>query len=165
MKIKKSVLLTLAALSAPAWAQTCQPSATTPFLNINGTTSWVVQSSASLNTGSTVVLGPQPLSGTWSWSGCGTSGSSREQTIKLTNTGTSATTCTATATYTNSCGARTTQQYNFTVWPEMASDAGKYIMVDQFGYLTNARKVAVLRMPRTGFDSSIPQFWPSRSAW
>jgi len=50
MKIKKSVLLTLAALSAPAWAQTCQPSATTPFLNINGTTSWVVQASASLNT-------------------------------------------------------------------------------------------------------------------
>jgi hypothetical protein len=162
MKIKKSVMLTLAALSAPAWAQTCQPSATTPYLNINGTTSWVIQASASLNTGSTVKLGPQPISGNWSWSGCGTSGSAREQTIKLTNTGTSATTCTATATYTNSCGAKTTQQYNFTVWPEMAANAGKYIMVDQFGYLTNSRKVAVLRMPRAGFDANLPQFWPQQ---
>lgn len=163
MEIKKSVLLTLAALSAPAWAQTCQPSTTTPYININGTTSWAVKSTLALNTGSTVVLGPQPASGgTWAWSGCGTSGSAREQTIKLTNTGTSATTCTATATFTNSCGAKSTQQYNFTVWPDMAANAGKYIMVDQFGYLTNARKVAVLRMPRTGFDANSPQFWPQQ---
>jgi len=83
MKIKKSLLLSLAALGAPALAQTCQASAVTPYLNINGTTAWTQQSSASLNTGSTVVLGPQPFNGTWSWSGCGTSGASREQTIKL----------------------------------------------------------------------------------
>jgi hypothetical protein len=163
MKIKKSVLLTLAALSAPAWAQTCQPSATTPYLNINGTTSWTQQSSASLNTGSTVVLGPQPFNGTWSWSGCGASGTNREQTIKLTNGGTTPTACTATATFTNSCGARTNQQYNFTIWPAMAANAGKYIMVDQFGYLTNAKKVAVLRTPHTGYDgSSNNLFWPQQ---
>jgi len=162
VEIKKSVLLTLAAaLSAPAWAQTCQPSATTPYLNINGTTAWVTKASASLNTGSTVVLGPQPFSGTWSWSGCGTSGSSREQTIKLTNGGTTATTCTATATFTNSCGAKSTQQFNFTVWPAMAANAGKFIMVDQFGYQTNARKVAVLRWPKVGYDSN-QSFWPQQ---
>lgn len=161
MNIKKSVLLTLAALGAPAWAQTCQPSAVTPYLNINGTSSWVQKSSAALNTGSTVVLGPQPFNGTWSWSGCGTSGSSREQTIKLTNTGASATTCTATATFTNSCGAKTTQQYNFTVWPAMAANAGKFIMVDQFGYLTNAKKVAVLRWPKVGYDAG-QNFWPQQ---
>ena len=160
MDIKKSVLLSLAALGAPAWAQTCQPSAVTPYLNINGTTSWTAQSSAALNTGSTVVLGPQPASGSWSWSGCGTSGSAREQTIKLTNGGTSATTCTATATYTNSCGAKTTQQYTFTVWPALAANAGKFIMVDQFGYPTNGRKVAVLRRPMAGYDANGDTFWP-----
>jgi hypothetical protein len=162
LDIKKSVLLTLATLSAPTWAQTCQPSAVTPYLNINGTTSWAAQSSAALNTGSTVVLGPQPVSGSWSWSGCGTSGSSREQTIKLTNTGSTATTCTATATYTNSCGARTTQQYNFTVWPALAANAGKFIMVDQFGYLTNGKKVAVLRTPHQGYDASQGSYWPGQ---
>jgi endoglucanase len=154
MKIKKSVLLTLAALSAPALAQTCQPSATTPYLNI-GNSSWVVQSSASLNTGTTVSLGPQPFSGTWSWSGCGTSGTSREQTITLTGS------CTATATHTNSCGAKTVQQHNFTVWPAMAANAGKYIMVDQFGYLPNAKKVAVLRRPVAGYDAG-ENYWPGQ---
>src|SRR6185369_11122430 len=93
MKYMSCVLLSLAALGAPAGAQTCQPSAVTPYLNLNGTNSWAVKASASLNTGSTVVLGPQPVSGSWSWSGCGASGSSREQTLKLTSS------CTATATF------------------------------------------------------------------
>jgi len=155
MKIKKSVLLTLAALGAPAWAQTCQPSATTPYLNQNGTSAWTVQSSASLNTGTTVLLGPQPFNGTWSWSGCGTSGSSREQSIVLTAS------CTATATFTNSCGAKTVQQHNFTVWPAMAANAGKFIMVDQFGYLPDAKKVAVLRRPNNGYDSN-QSYWPGQ---
>jgi endoglucanase len=156
MNIKKSVLLTLAALSAPGWAQTCQPSATAAYLNINGTSPWVAQSSASVNAGTTVVLGPQPFSGSWSWSGCGTSGSAREQTVKL------GASCTAVATYTNSCGAKTVQQYDFTVWPAMAANAGKFIMVDQFGYQTNARKTAVLRTPKVGYDASGPSFWPQQ---
>jgi endoglucanase len=142
-------------MSAPVLAQTCQPTATTPYLNVNGTTSWVVKSSASLNSGSTVVLGPQPFAGTWSWSGCGASGSSREQTLKLTAT------CIATATYTNSCGAKTTQNYNFTVWPAMAANAGKFIVVDQFGYLPNMKKVAVLRFPKVGYDSN-QSYWPQQ---
>jgi hypothetical protein len=155
LDITKSLLLAAAALGAPAWAQTCQPSVTTPYLNINGTTAWAVKASASLNAGSRVVLGPQPVSGSWSWSGCGASGASREQTLKLTAS------CTATATYTNSCGAKTTQSYNFTVWPAMAANAGKYIMVDQFGYLPNTRKVAVLRFPKVGYDSN-QSYWPQQ---
>jgi len=91
MRLRKGMLLSLAALCAPAWAQTCQPSAVTPYLNINGTSPWAIKASASLNAGSRVVMGPQPLQGAWSWSGCGTSGSSREQTIKLSAS------CTATA--------------------------------------------------------------------
>jgi endoglucanase len=155
LDINKSLLLALAAASAPALAQTCQPSATTPYLNVNGTTSWVVKSSASVNAGSTVVLGPQPTSGSWSWSGCGASGSAREQTLKLTAS------CTATATHTNSCGAKTTQAYHFTVWPAMAANAGKFILVDQFGYLPNMKKVAVLRYPKVGYDSS-QSYWPQQ---
>jgi endoglucanase len=161
MEIKKSLLLTLAALATPAWAQTCQPSAVTPYLNINGTNAWTAQASAAFNTGTTVVLGPQPFGGAWSWSGCGTSGSSREQTIKLVNSGTAPATCTATATFTNSCGAKTSKQYSFTIWPAMAANAGKYIMVDQFGYLTNAKKVAVLRKPKVGYDAG-QDFWPQQ---
>lgn len=155
MQLEKCLLLALAALSAPAWAQTCRPSAVTPYLNVNGTTTWVVKASASLNAGSRVVLGPQPLAGAWSWSGCGTSGSSREQTIKLTAS------CTATATFTNTCGAKTVQSYNFTVWPALAANAGKFIMVDQFGYLPNMRKVAVLRTPKVGYDSN-QSYWPQK---
>jgi endoglucanase len=153
VEIRKGVLISLVALSGTAWAQTCQPSAVTPYLNINGTSSWVVKSSASLNTGSKVVLGPQPFSGTWAWSGCGTSGSSREQTLKLTAS------CTATATFTNSCGAKTVQRYKFTVWPAPAANAGKYILVDQFGYLPQLKKVAVLRFPIVGYDSN-EWYWP-----
>ena len=155
MEIRRGVLLSLAALSAPAWAQTCQPSTVTPYLNLNGTNSWVSKASASLNAGSRVVLGPQPFNGTWSWSGCGTSGSSREQSIKLTAS------CTATATFTNSCGARTVQPFAFTVWPAPAGNVAKFIMVDQFGYLPNSKKVAVLRLPKVGYDSN-ESYWPQQ---
>ncbi|HJV69672.1 glycoside hydrolase family 9 protein [Ideonella sp.] len=155
MAIRTGVLLSLAALGAPAWAQTCQPSAVTPYLNINGTSPWAVKASASLNAGSRVVLGPQPLQGSWSWSGCGTSGSSREQTIKLSAS------CTATATYTNSCGAKTVQNYTFSVAPAPTANVAKFIMVDQFGYQTNRKKIAVLRLPKVGYDSN-EFYWPQQ---
>nr|WP_297384426.1 glycoside hydrolase family 9 protein [uncultured Roseateles sp.] len=155
MATGKGLLLAAVIVGAPAWAQNCQPSAVTPYLNVNGTTSWVAKASASLNAGAKVVLGPQPVSGNWSWSGCGASGTAREQTLKLTAT------CTATATYTNSCGAKTTQAFNFTVWPALAANAGKFIMVDQFGYLPGMKKVAVLRLPKVGFDSN-QSYWPQQ---
>ena len=128
--------------AAPVMAgSACVPSTVTPYMNVNGTSSWTVRASAALNTGSRVVLGPQPFDGSWSWSGCGASGSSREQSLRLTAS------CAATAVFTNSCGARTPQAYNFTVWPAPAAGAGKFIVVDQFGYLPNLRKIAVLRSP------------------
>jgi hypothetical protein len=147
LNIAKNLLLSLLVLSAPAWAQTCQPSAATAYLNINGTSSWVAASSATLSAGSKVVLVPLPGKGDWSWEGCGTSGDSRTQTLKL------STSCTATATLTNACGAKTVLPYTFTVWPAPAADAGKYIMVDQFGYLPKLNKVAVLRSPVIGYDA------------
>lgn len=155
MDTKRFMLLACMAASTTAGAQTCPPSAITPYLDINGTTTWVAAASATLNAGSRVVLGPQPFGGTWSWSGCGASGSSREQTLRLTAS------CTATATYTNACGATTVQSYTFTVWPAMAANAGRFIMVDQFGYLPGMQKLAVLRYPKVGYDSN-QSYWPQQ---
>ena len=87
----------------------CTPTAITPYIQVDGG-SWQQTSSVTVNSGSTVVLGPQPTSGgSWSWTGCGTSGTSRQQTFTATSS------CTATATYTNSCGAQSTQNFNITV--------------------------------------------------
>ncbi|MGM9489574.1 glycoside hydrolase family 9 protein [Ideonella sp. YS5] len=133
--------------SAVMSGSACVPSTVTPYLNLNGTNSWSAKASASLNAGSRVLLGPQPITGNWSWSGCDTSGTSREQTLKLSGS------CTATAVYTNSCGARTPQAYTFTVWPAPTANTAKFIMVDQFGYLPTMKKVAVLRYPRVGYDA------------
>jgi poly(3-hydroxybutyrate) depolymerase len=87
----------------------CSTTEITPYLQIAGE-SWQQTSNVTINSGTRVVLGPQPSSGgSWSWSGLGTSGTSREQTITPTSSGT------ATATYTNSCGARSTKAFNITV--------------------------------------------------
>jgi hypothetical protein len=55
--MKKGLLLAAVTLGAPAWAQTCQPTAIAPYLNINGTNAWEYKTSASLNQGSRVVRG------------------------------------------------------------------------------------------------------------
>lgn len=87
----------------------CTPTAITPSMQVNGG-AWQQVSTATINAGDQVVLGPQPSSGgTWSWTGCGTTGASREQTISPSAN------CTATATYTNTCGAQSTQAFTFTV--------------------------------------------------
>ncbi|MFG6488475.1 WD40/YVTN/BNR-like repeat-containing protein [Roseateles sp. BYS78W] len=124
MRLKLGTLtLALAAGGAlPALAQTCTPTAITPYINVNGT--WTQTSSATLKTGTSAIFGPQPVSGgSWSWSGCGTAGAAREQTISP------SVACTATATYTNSCGARSTQ--NFTVgvgtWASVKFGGGGYV--------------------------------------
>ena len=106
MRLKLGTLMLAMYASSAALAQTCTPTAITPYVLVNGG-SWTQTSSASVKVGDWAILGPQPTSGgSWSWSGCGTSGSSREQTITPT------TACTATATYTNSCGAKTTQAFS-----------------------------------------------------
>ncbi|WP_207911079.1 WD40/YVTN/BNR-like repeat-containing protein [Roseateles saccharophilus] len=116
-------MLALAASGAlPAIAQTCTPTAITPYINVNGT--WTQTSSATIKTGASAILGPQPTSGgSWSWSGCGTVGASREQTISPAGA------CTATATYTNSCGAKSTQAFNIGVgiWANVKWGGGGYV--------------------------------------
>jgi endoglucanase len=92
----------------PAQAQ-CTATAITPYLNANNT-GWTQTTSATINSGNTVIFGPQPTTGgSWSWAGCGTSGTAREQTKNITAS------CTATATYKNSCGATSTKAFNITV--------------------------------------------------
>jgi hypothetical protein len=94
-----------------SWGQSggCTPTTITPYIQVNNG-SWQQTSSVTVNSGSTVKFGPQPVSGgSWSWTGCGTSGSSREQTITANSS------CTATATYTNSSGCQSTQNFTVTV--------------------------------------------------
>ncbi len=87
----------------------CEPDEITPYVQVDGG-SWQQTSNISVTSGSTIVLGPQPLSvGSWSWSGCGTSGSSREQIIIPVSS------CIATAIYTNACGAQSTRNFNISV--------------------------------------------------
>lgn len=103
-----SVLAAVSLGAIHAHAQ-CTATAITPYLNANNA-GWQPTASATINSGNTVVFGPQPVSGgSWSWSGCGTSGTAREQTKSITAS------CTATATYKNSCGATSTKAFNITV--------------------------------------------------
>jgi len=86
----------------------CTPTSITPYIQVNGGT-WTQTSSATVSSGATVILGPQPTSGgSWSWSGLA-SGSTREVTITPTSSGT------ATATYTNASGCQSTQVFTITV--------------------------------------------------
>jgi xyloglucan-specific exo-beta-1,4-glucanase len=85
----------------------CTPTAVTPYMQVSGT--WSQTSSATVASGATVILGPQPASGgSWSWSGMA-SGTTREVTLNPTSSGT------ATATYTNAAGCKSTQVFTITV--------------------------------------------------
>ncbi|MEO6280486.1 MAG: hypothetical protein ABIP59_22055, partial [Roseateles sp.] len=100
----------------------CTPTAITPYINANG--SWAQTASASIKTGASAILGPQPSSGgMWTWRGCGTAGGSREQTIQPPAA------CTATATYTNTCGAKTQQAFSIKVgaWTNAKFGGGGYV--------------------------------------
>ncbi|WP_235531899.1 sialidase family protein [Pelomonas sp. Root1237] len=124
MRLKLGTLmLALGAVAgSPALAQTCTPTAITPYVKVNGT--WTQTASATIKTGASAILGPQPTSGgMWSWSGCGTAGASREQTIQPPAA------CTATATYTNSCGAKTQQAFSIKVgtWASAKFGGGGYV--------------------------------------
>lgn len=64
-----------------AQAQTCTPTAVPPYTHSSG--AWNMTAAATVNAGSQIVFGPQPIQGgAWSWSGsCGTSGFAREQFV------------------------------------------------------------------------------------
>jgi hypothetical protein len=83
----------------------------TPYIQVNGA-AWQETTSATVAYGSTVNLGPQPLTGTWSWTGPNgyTSTSRQINSIPL-STGIN----TYVATYTNSGGAQSTETFTITV--------------------------------------------------
>ena len=122
LRLSTLMLALLGGAGSSALAQTCTPTAITPYIYLNG--KWVQTASASLKSGETAILGPQPTrGGLWSWSGCGTAGGSREQTISPTAV------CTATATYTNACGAKSQQAFSFQVgtWASVKFGGGGYV--------------------------------------
>jgi hypothetical protein len=113
MKMKLGTLM-LAMAAGGAIAQTCAPTAITPYIYSDG--SWLRTDAVVVSAGKQVALGPQPVSGgSWSWTGCGTSGSAREQYPTV------GATCTATVAYTNACGAKSFQTFTLSV-PVVARD-------------------------------------------
>jgi hypothetical protein len=92
----------------------CTPTAITPYISINGGSTWTEESSATVGSTTTAVdLGPQPVSGgSWSWTGPNgyTSTSRQINSIPLT-VGTES----YLATYTNTSGCKSTQTFTITV--------------------------------------------------
>jgi non-reducing end alpha-L-arabinofuranosidase len=84
----------------------CSPSAITPYIAVNGG-AYQQTASATVASGSTVTLGPQPTDANgWRWS---TGATTREITITATSSGS------YTASYTNSGGCTSTVTFNVTV--------------------------------------------------
>ncbi len=90
----------------------CTPTTITPYIEVNSG-SWVEESSATVASGSTVNLGPQPTSGgSWSWTGPnGYTSTSRQINAIPLSSGTN----TYVATYTNSSGCKSTETFTITV--------------------------------------------------
>ena len=92
----------------------CTPTPITPYISVNGGSSWAEETSATVSSTSTDVdLGPQPISGgSWSWSGPnGYESTSRQIDDIPLKTGSNV----YTATYTNSSGCKSTQAFTITV--------------------------------------------------
>ena len=94
-------------------SSSCAPTSIVPYTQINAG-AWTQTASATLSVGGSVKFGPQPASGgSWSWSGpAGFTAATREITvsnIQSTQAGTYV------ATYTNTCGAKTVQNFTVTV--------------------------------------------------
>jgi parallel beta-helix repeat protein len=105
----------------------------TPHLKV-GSNNWQQAGTATISSGTSVVLGPHPYNqgGVWSWSGCGTSGSSREQTISPTSS------CEALATFTNNCGTQTSYTYQLIVSGTPNSSSSSVSSMPNIGNAINA---------------------------
>ena len=90
----------------------CTPTSITPYIQVNSG-AWTEESSATVASGSTVNLGPQPPSGgSWSWTGPnGYTSTSRQINAIPLSSGTN----TYVATYTNSSGCKSTETFTITV--------------------------------------------------
>lgn len=90
----------------------CTPTDIVPYVQVNGA-SWQQTGNVTLNTGSTVVFGPQPSGGAWSWSGPnGFTASTREVTISNIQSNQAGNYI---ATYTNDGGCESSQTFTVTV--------------------------------------------------
>jgi glucuronoarabinoxylan endo-1,4-beta-xylanase len=98
-------------LSLTVISSSCTPTAITPYLQVNGGT-WQQANTATVVSGATVNLGPQPIGGTWSWTGpSGFASTSREiDGIPLT-VGTDA----FVATYTNASSCKSAATFTISV--------------------------------------------------
>jgi hypothetical protein len=97
--------------STQTYTITINPTPITPYLEVNGGP-WQQAASATVNSGDTVNLGPQPQTGgTWSWTGPnGFSSTSRVLNGIPLTTGSNV----YTATYTNADGVNSTQTFTIT---------------------------------------------------
>jgi len=92
--------------------KSCTPTAITPYIQVNGA-AWQETASVTVNPGSTVNLGPQPLTGgTWAWTGPnGFKSTAREIDKIALSTGAN----TYVATYTNASACPSTESFVVTV--------------------------------------------------
>lgn len=106
----------------------CPTPTVVPYLLLGST--WSQTGTATVASGTSLTLGPQPLAGsnwadgTWSWNGCGTSGSSREQTVAPTAS------CTASAVFTDTCGQKASYDFKITTsakWTNVKFGGGGYV--------------------------------------
>jgi len=108
---------------------TCTSTAITPYISVNGGTSWTKESSATVSSTTTAVdLGPQPASGgSWNWTGPNgfTSTSRQLNAIPLTTGANS-----FVATYTNASGCKSTQTFTVTVTGGTPTAITPYISVN-----------------------------------
>jgi hypothetical protein len=92
----------------------CTPTTITPYISINGGSTWTEESSTTVSSTSTVVdLGPKPVSGgSWSWTGPNKYTSTERQinSVPLTVGADS-----YVATYTNTSGCKSTQTFTINV--------------------------------------------------
>ena len=104
----------LTASTTIALTISCTPTTIVPYISVNGGSTWMEESSATVSSPSTVVdLGPQPTSGgSWSWTGPNkyTATSRQINSIPLT-VGTDS----YVATYTNASGCKSTETFTITV--------------------------------------------------
>ncbi len=104
----------LTASTTIALTVSCTPTIITPYISINGGSTWTEESSATVNSPLTVVdLGPQPLSGgSWNWTGPNNYASTSRQINHIPLTvGIDS----YVATYTNASGCKSTETFTITV--------------------------------------------------
>ncbi len=116
-------------ISLTVGTTTCTSTAITPYISVNGGTSWSEETSATVTSSSTVVdLGPQPVTGgSWSWTGPnGFTSTARQINSIALSTGANV----YVATYTNAQGCKSMETFTVTVSGGTANAITPYISVN-----------------------------------